>query len=153
MWICAVSLACLVGFLGFPAWTEKHDGEAAEEAVGTSLKRVAVIDLPGPVGRRFDCLTIDHDDGYLFSAHLDAGLLYVIDLRTNAVVKTITGFPGIEGVAYVPELKKLSTADKPDGIAYAGPFQKAYVSNERGKAETVVDVREDRIVKILSFNS
>jgi DNA-binding beta-propeller fold protein YncE len=176
-WICAVILACLVGFLGYMAWTEKNDGEAPEEAVGTSLKRVAVIDLPGPAGRRFDYLTIDYDDGYLFSAHLLAGLLYVIDLRTNAVVKTITGFPGIEGVAYVPELKKLytsnwyenkigivdltkmavikklPTADKPDGIAYAGPFQKAYVSNERSKAETVVDVREDRIVKILNFKS
>jgi DNA-binding beta-propeller fold protein YncE len=161
VWIRAVILACLVGFLGYLARTERNDGEAAEEAVATSLKRVAVVELPGPVGRRFDYLAIDYDDEYLFSAHLGAGLLYVIDLRTNAVVKTITGVPGIEGLVYVPELrkvytsnwyenkigivdltkmaviKKLPTAEKPDGIAYAGPFQKAYVSNERGRAETV----------------
>ena len=149
----------------------------AGELAGTTLKRAAVIDLPGPPGRRFDYLTIDYDDHYLFSAHLGAGLLYVIDLHTNTVVKTVTGVPGIEGVAYIPEgkkvytsnwyenkigivdltrlavIKKLPTADKPDGIAYAGPFHKAYVSAERGKAEVVVDVREDRIVKTLYFDS
>lgn len=47
VWIGAVILACLVGFLGYLAWTEKKDREAPEEAIGTSLKRVAVIDLPG----------------------------------------------------------------------------------------------------------
>src|SRR5882672_7962480 len=149
----------------------------AGELAGTTLKRAAVIDLPGPPGRRFDYLTIDYDDHYLFSAHLGAGLLYVIDLHTNTVVKTVPGVPGIEGVAYIPEgkkvytsnwyenkigivdltrlavIKKLPTADKPDGIAYAGPFHKAYVSAERGKAEVVVDVREDRIVKALYFDS
>ena len=149
----------------------------AGELAGITLKRAAVIDLPGPPGRRFDYLTIDYDDHYLFSAHLGAGLLYVIDLHTNTVVKTVTGVPGIEGVAYIPEgkkvytsnwyenkigivdltrlavIKKLPTADKPDGIAYAGPFHKAYVSAERGKAEVVVDVREDRIVKTLYFDS
>jgi DNA-binding beta-propeller fold protein YncE len=173
----AVFLTCLVVLLGYLASTPKGDGEAAGMPAGASLERAAMIDLPGPAGQRFDYLTIDYDDHYLFSAHLAAGLLYVIDLRTNAVVKTITGVPGIEGVAYAPELKKLytsnwyenkigvvdvaqmvvvkklPTADKPDGIAYAGPFQKAYVSNERGKAETVVDVREDRIVKVLTFQS
>ena len=149
----------------------------AGELAGTTLKRAAVIDLPGPPGRRFDYLTIDYDDHYLFSAHLGAGLLYVIDLHTNTLVKTVTGVPGIEGVAYISEgkkvytsnwyenkigivdltrlavIKKLPTADKPDGIAYAGPFHKAYVSAERGKAEVVVDVREDRIVKTLYFDS
>ena len=149
----------------------------AGDLVGTTLTRAAVIDLPGPPGRRFDYLTIDYDDQYLFSAHLGAGFLYVIDLRTNAVVKTITGVPGIEGVAYISEgkkvytsnwyenkvgivdltrmavIKKLPTADKPDGIAYAGPFHKVYVSAERGKAEAVVDVRQDRIVKTLYFDS
>jgi DNA-binding beta-propeller fold protein YncE len=159
------------------AGPDRGAGSAGESQVGTTLKRVAVIDLPGPLGRRFDYLTIDYDDHYLFSAHLGAGLLYVIDLRTNAVVKTISGVPGIEGVAYIPEgrkvytsnwyenkigivdltrmavVNKLPTADKPDGIAYAGPFHKAYVSDERGKAEAVVDVGEDRIVKTLKFDS
>ena len=29
-----------------------------------TLKEVAKFDLPGPVGKRFDYLTIDTDDGY-----------------------------------------------------------------------------------------
>ena len=150
---------------------------AAELKSGATLKRIAVIDLPGPPGRRFDYLAIDGEGRYLFSAHLAAGLLYVIDLRTNTVVKSIPDVPGIEGVAYVAELrkvyttdfwerkigvidlremrvvKKLPTEDKPDGITYAPAFQKAYVSNERAKAESVIDVREDKIVKVLRFDS
>jgi hypothetical protein len=80
-----------------------------EPQVGPTLQRAAVVDLPGPPGRRFDYLAIDYDDHYLLSAHLGAGLLYVIDLRTNAVVKTIPGVPGIEGLAYIPEGRKVYT--------------------------------------------
>jgi len=85
-------VACVVG-----AGPGRGAGSAGEPQVGTILKRAAVIDLPGPPGRRFDYLTIDDDDHYLFSAHLGAGLLYVIDLRTNVVVKTITGVPRYRG--------------------------------------------------------
>jgi DNA-binding beta-propeller fold protein YncE len=142
-----------------------------------SLKKVAAFDLPGPPGKRFDYLTIDPDDHYLISAHLAAGQTYVIDLRTNKVVATVTDTPGAEGVEYVPELKKFYTSNagdntigvvdmrqmkvvkklrterKPDGSAYAAPFHKLYVSDERGKAEAVVDVTRDEIVKTLRFNS
>ena len=144
---------------------------------GSTLKQVATIDLPGPAGKRFDYLTIDYDDGYLLSAHLGAGLLYVIDLKTNKVVKTIPDVPGVEGVEYVPELKKVYTSDwhekkigvidlrqgkviaklpaqqKPDGSAYAPPFHKLYVSDERAKTEIVVDVQTDKVVNTLSFKS
>src|SRR5262252_2391358 len=129
-----------------------------------TLKKVAEYDLPGPTGKRFDYLTIDAGDHYLISAHLAAKQTYVIDLRTNKVVATVTDTPGAEGVEYVPELKKaytsnaydntigvvdmkqmkvikkLPTAAKPDGSAYAEPFHKLYVSDERGKAEAIVDV-------------
>lgn len=37
---------------------------------GQALKKIAVIDLPGPKGERFDYLTVDEDDHYLLSAHL-----------------------------------------------------------------------------------
>jgi DNA-binding beta-propeller fold protein YncE len=156
---------------------QQGSAPSAQPPGGTTLKRVAVIDLPGPPGQRFDYLAIDYDDHYLFSAHLGAGLLYVIDLRTHSLVKAISGVPGIEGVAYIPGhrkvytsnwyenkvgvvdlgqmavVKKLPTAEKPDGIAYAAPFHKAYVSDEREKAEAIIDVREDRIVKTLQFDS
>src|SRR5258707_3890346 len=142
-----------------------------------TLKKVTEFDLPGPAGKRFDYLTIAADDHYLLSAHLAAGQMYVIDLRTNKMVATVVDTPGAEGVEYVPELqkaytsneydntigvvdlrqmkviKKIPTAAKPDGSAYAAPFHKLYVSDERGKAEAVVDVRTDTIVKTLRFDS
>ena len=142
-----------------------------------TLKKVTEFDLPGPPGKRFDYLTIDPDDHYLLSAHLAAGQMYVIDLRTNKVVATVTDTPGAEGVEYVAELKKaytsnaydntigvvdlkqmkvirkIPTESKPDGSTYAAPFHKLYVSDERGKAEAIVDVRTDALVKTLHFKS
>jgi YVTN family beta-propeller protein len=158
-------------------WLGAAPGIAQTATAGPSLRKVAEFELPGPPGKRFDYLTIDEDDNYLLAAHLAAGLLHVIDLRTNAVVKTVPGVPGVEGVIYIPEGKKVYTANsgdntigvidlaqmavvkrlpteaKPDGIAYAAPFHKAYVSNERAKAESVIDVKTDTIVKVLRFDS
>ncbi|HYL77532.1 MAG TPA: hypothetical protein VEU96_25180 [Bryobacteraceae bacterium] len=146
-------------------------------APAQTLKKIASFDLPGPAGKRFDYLTIDYDDHYLLSAHLAAGLLYVIDLRTNKLVKAVPDVPGVEGVEYVPGLKKVYTSDsgdnkigvvdlktmtvikklptesKPDGSAYAEPFHKLYVSDERGKAEAIIDVNKDEIIKTLKFDS
>lgn len=144
---------------------------------GMTLRQVATIDLPGPPGKRFDYLTTDDEDQYLLSAHLAAGLLYVIDMKTNRLVKAIPDVPGVEGVEFVPDMKKVYTSDwyenkigvvdlrqmkvirkipteeKPDGSAYAAPFHKLYVSDERGKAEAVIDVRTDTVVKTLHFDS
>jgi len=146
-------------------------------ADGQTLKKVAEIDLPGAAGKRFDYLTIDYSHGYLLSAHLAANTLYVIDLKSNKLVKAIPDVPGIEGVEYAPDVnkvytsnwhenkigvvaldqmqvvKKLPTEAKPDGSTYADPFHKLYVSDERGHAVAVVDVREDKIVKTIHFES
>src|SRR5215831_3950952 len=145
-------------------WVVASRGLAQPPVGGPSLRQIAAFKLPGPPGKRFDYLTLDEDDHYLLSAHLGAGLLHVIDLRTNTVVRTVSGVPGVEGVAYISEGRKVYTANwgenkigvvdlasmavvkrmptetKPDGIAYAAPFHKAYVSNERAKAESVIDV-------------
>src|ERR1700726_1594874 len=142
-----------------------------------TLKKITAFDLPGPAGKRFDYLTIDEDDHYLISAHLAAEQTYVIDLRTNRIAAVVTDTPGVEGVEYVPELKKfytsnahdntigvvdlkqmkvikkLKTEAKPDGSAYAAPFHKLYVSDERGKAEAIVDVQKDEIINTLHFDS
>lgn len=150
---------------------------AAACALGQHLKKVAAFDLPGPPGKRFDYLTIDYSHHYLLSAHLAAGNLYVIDLKTNQVLHSIPDVPGVEGVEYAPDvnkaytsdwleskigvvslesmkvIKKLPTEAKPDGSTYAEPFHKVYVSDERGKAEAIVDVKEDRIIKTLHFES
>src|SRR5487761_210792 len=83
----------------------------AGAAIAAVLKPIATIDLPGPKGKRFDYLTIDYPDHYLLSAHLAAGLLYVIDLHTNKLVKAIPDVPGVEGVTFVPDLDKVYTSD------------------------------------------
>jgi DNA-binding beta-propeller fold protein YncE len=146
-------------------------------ALPQALRKVASIDLPGPTGQRFDYLAIDEEDHYVLSAHLGPGLLYVVDTKTNKVVNTIHGLPGITGLEYVPGfhkvytsnwgeekvgvvdlraksvIKRLPTESKPNGIAYAEPFGKVYVVNTLGKAVSVVDVNKDEIVKVLRFNS
>src|SRR5437764_10625855 len=76
-----------------------------------TLKKAGVIDLPGPKGQRFDYLTTDDEDRYLLSAHLGPGILYVIDLRTEKLVKAIPGVPGITGLEYVPGLRKIYTSN------------------------------------------
>src|SRR5882762_6018212 len=142
-----------------------------------SLTKVAVIEVPGPKGERFDYLAIDAEDHYLLSGHLGPGILYVVDMRTNRLVKAIPGLPGITGLEYVPGLhkvytsnwgeekigvvdvrtmsviKRLPTESKPNGIAYAEPFRKVYVANTLGKAVSVIDVDKDEIVKVLRFDS
>jgi DNA-binding beta-propeller fold protein YncE len=142
-----------------------------------TLKQVAAIDLPGPKGQRFDYLTMDDEDHFLLSAHLGPGILYVIDVRTNQLVKAIPGVPGITGLEYVPGLRKvytsdwgeekigvvdlhsmnvvkrLATAAKPNGSTYAPPFRKVYVADTLGKAVAIVDVDKDEIVKTLEFKS
>src|SRR5712672_2497332 len=129
-----------------------------------TLRQIATIDLPGPRGERFDYLTMDDEDHYLLSAHLGPGILYVIDVRTDKLVKAIPGVPGITGVEYVTGLRKvytsdwgeekiavvdlrsmsvikrLATAAKPNGSTYATPFHKLYVSDTLGKAVAIIDV-------------
>ena len=145
--------------------------------LGQTLKKVGVIDLPGPKGERFDYLTMDDEDHYLLSAQLGPGILYVIDVRTNRLVKAISGVPGITGLEYVPGLRKvytsnwgenkigvvdlgsmsvvkrLPTAEKPNGSVYAAPFRKVYVSDTNGKAVAIVSVDKDEIIKSLKFDS
>src|SRR5215468_2028192 len=152
-------------------------GLVSSDAQGQTLKQVAKFDLPGPVGKRFDYLTVDDEDHFLLSAHLGPGILYVIDMRSNQVVKAIPGLPGITGLEFVPGTRKVYTSDwgeekigivdlhsmsvlkrlpteaKPNGSTYAAAFHKMYVANTLGKAVTVVDTDEDEIVKILKFES
>ena len=146
-------------------------------AEAQTLKKVASIDLPGPKGQRFDYLTMDDEDHWLLSAHLGPGILYVIDVRTNKLVKAIPGVPGITGVEYVPEfrkvytsdwgeekigvvdlqsmtvVKRLATAAKPNGSTYAAAFHKLYVADTLGKAVAIVDVQKDEITKTITFKS
>src|SRR5213079_2892050 len=104
-------VVALLAAIGVGVWTPIGRGTARAAADRPALRQVAAFELPGPPGKRFDYLTIDDDDNYLLSAHLGAGLLHVIDLRTNAVVKTVRDVPGVEGVAYIADGKKVYTAN------------------------------------------
>lgn len=150
---------------------------AARPATRHTLKLVKTINLPGPRGKRFDYLIVDPDSHRLFSSHLGAGVINVIDTRTDRLIKTIPHTPGVEGVMPAPDLgklyasdwlenkiavidlhtlrimKKIPTAAKPDGIAYAEPFHKIYVSDERGKVEAVIDAKRDVQIKEIHFPS
>jgi len=184
-----VSLILLFGLATFLVVADNHKAPSlwqrwknsgtvsAAKNDNSLLRQIGSIDVPGPKGKRFDYLTIDPENHLLFSTHLGAGLLYVIDLNSNKVVKTFEGLPGIEGVelasdvgkAYTSDwqenkigvidlremklIKKLPTESKPDGIAYAAPFHKVYVSDERARAEAVVDVTKDEVITTLHFAS
>src|SRR5438445_12754070 len=98
-----LGLIAMAGTLGLSA-----------KSVAPTLKKVTECDLPWPAGKRFDYLTITPDDHYLLSAHLAAGQMYVIDVKTNKVLATVADTPGAEGVEYVPELKKAYTSNAYD---------------------------------------
>ena len=104
---------------------------SAHEGPSSLLQQVGTIDVPGPKGKRFDYLTIDSSRHLLFSTHLGAGLLYAIDLRTNKVVKTFEGLPGIEGVEIAPDVNK------------------AYTSNWQENKIGVIDLQQMKLVKKL----
>jgi len=166
-------LACAIVYRGLPGEVSAQTPSSTAEP----LRQIASIDLPGPLGKRFDYLTIDYTDHYLLSNHLAAAILYVIDTRTNKLIKAVPDVPGAEGVIAIPELHraytadwyenkvavidlvamkviaKLPTKDKPDGIAFAAPFHKLYVSDERGHAETVIDVNSNTVINTLIFDS
>jgi DNA-binding beta-propeller fold protein YncE len=191
VWNKKTAILCLVTLLAagaiYLSIREERDNDDDEQRDDTAMAATAeapqllrpagFIEIPGPKGQRFDYLTIDYSKHYLFSTHLGAGLLHVIDLNTNQVLKTIPDMPGIEGVEIAPDvkkiytsnwheneiavldldslrvLKKLPTESKPDGIAYAEPLHKIYVSDERAKAEAVVDTTKDAVIKTLHFDS
>jgi DNA-binding beta-propeller fold protein YncE len=155
----------------------RHENIDSSYQSKATLKKIAFIDLPGEKGKRFDYLTIDYKHNYLLSAHLAADVSYIIDIKSNKLVKMIKDTPGAEGIEYVPELNKVYTSNrtdhtigvidmnkmevikkipaknKPDGSAYAAPFQKLYVSDELAKALIVVDVNKDEVLRLIQFES
>lgn len=146
-------------------------------AHGATLKKLTAIDLHGPRGKHFDHLAMDYDDHYLLSAQTGAGILYVIDVRRNAVVAAIPGLPGITVPVLVPEMKKvyacdwgenkiavvdlkqmkvvkrLASSEKPNGGTYAKPFGRVYISDTLGRKVQAIDARTNAPLKTLRFTS
>jgi DNA-binding beta-propeller fold protein YncE len=127
------------------------------------------VPLPGGT-RRFDYQSLDPETGRLYVAHMNAGRLVVFDTRTDRLVTSLPGFPGVTGVLAVPSLKKVYAAVTgrhelvvldaptlrvrarledirfPDGVAYATEAAKIFVSDEYGQRDIVVDAQRDRIL-------
>jgi DNA-binding beta-propeller fold protein YncE len=133
------------------------------------LKTVAEIPVPGPAVR-FDYQSLDTTTDRLYVAHMDAGTLLIVDVKTQRVVADLGGFSEVHGVWAVPELGRLyasvtgrqqvvvvdmrndsvlariSGIDYPDGIAYAPNVRRIFVSDEHGGADAVIDVYADTLV-------
>jgi YVTN family beta-propeller protein len=91
-------------------------------AVSPSLVLQEKIPL-GEVKGRIDHLSIDVTHQRLFVADLGNDSVGVVDLRTSAVTRTLSGFDEPQGLAYAPSTDTLYVASGGDGTlrAFHGP--------------------------------
>jgi hypothetical protein len=142
----------------------------ASAGSGLPLQAVARVPLSGPAVR-FDYASIDPSTDRLWVAHMDAGQLLAVDLRTRRIVRTIPA-PGVHGVLAVPALgrvyasatdaRQVLTIDArsgkilaaapagryPDGLAYDPVERHVFVSDESGGVETVINTAGHRLATI-----
>jgi DNA-binding beta-propeller fold protein YncE len=126
--------------------------------------------LSGP-SVRFDYTSLDPGANKLYIAHMDAGQLLVLDVRSRRVVRTIAA-PGVHGVIAVPQLRRVYASatdarevltldsrtgkviarapagEYPDGLAYDAVERHVFVSDESGGVETVLNAGGHRIATI-----
>src|SRR5689334_3444432 len=81
------------------------------------LKFAQTIPLPGVEGR-MDHLTVDVKSKQLFIAALANNTLEVVDLAQGKRVRSIPGFKEPQGIAFVPDLNRIFTADGGDGMVW-----------------------------------
>ena len=140
------------------------NGPAVGQASSTPKWRVlADVPLPGKPAR-FDYQSFDPTVGLLWIAHMGAGEVLAFDVRARRVVARVRNMTGVTGIRVVPGLQRvfasLSAAHQvavldshdgrmltrvpagrfPDGLAYAPPATKLFVSDEYGRQEVVIDV-------------
>lgn len=126
------------------------------------LHQLGQLDLPG-AAVRFDYMSLDAGAGLLWVAHMGAGAVIEIDIRTHRVVRTIADLPDVHGVLAVPQrhrifatatgrnqlatidsesgtiLRTSPTGDYPDGLAYDPRRGAVWTTDQRAGTETVVD--------------
>ena len=124
---------------------------------------VADVPLPGKPAR-FDYQSFDSTTGILWISHMGAGEVLAFDVRARQLAARVPEMPGVTGVRVVPGLGRvfasLSAAHQvamldsrdgrvlgripggrfPDGLAYAPPAKKLFVSDEFGRQEIVIGV-------------
>lgn len=143
---------------------------AVAQKPAAPLVEVADVPLTGPAVR-FDYQSLDAEHGRLYIAHMNADQLVVFDTQRRKVVATLDGFKRVHGVIAVPQISRIfasATGDHrvnfvdmnslktiatpgpiqyPDGLAYAPPSQRLFVSDEHGGVDVVIDVRTNNILK------
>ena len=149
-------------------------GSPAATAGGLPLQPVADVPLGGNA-TRLDYESYDLSRHLLFIAHLGDSAVIVFDTQTQRVVTRIAGVSKVHGVLAIPELGTVyasatgtneviaidATSLKitarmpggvyPDGMAYAPPVHKLYVSDEHGGTDTVIDVKTNTRVATIAL--
>ena len=163
--------ALLAALLGAPA-----PPQASQAPSRTPVLR-AVADLPLPgAAVRFDYQSLDLRSDRLYIAHMSAGEIVVVNVKSRRVEATIRGLPGVTGVWAVPALGRVYASVSglhhvavidagtlkvtgrignigfPDGIAYAPDQQKIYVSDASGGGELVIDARTGRVARTIPLD-
>lgn len=146
----------------------------AAGSLDRALVPVTKISLPGGA-TRLDYQSIDSARRLLFIAHLGDGVVDVIDLRTNAVRAVIPGIDRVHGVLAIPSLGRVYASATgtnevvaidegtlritarapagvyPDGLAFANPEHKLYISDERGRTVTAIDIHTNQRVATIEL--
>jgi YVTN family beta-propeller protein len=142
---------------------------AAREMSSSPLPLRTIADIPLAGGSsRLDYESLDQRAGLLFIAHLGAGMVSVLDTRSNRIVANIPHVAGVHGVLAVPALGRVYASatdddqvavidernrrvvaripggDYPDGLAYDPVAHTVFVSDESGGTDTVIDTRTNR---------
>jgi DNA-binding beta-propeller fold protein YncE len=128
----------------------------------SGLRVVGTVTLPGPTNR-FDYQSFDGSRRRLYINHMNAGHLLAFDVDSQRVTHDVGNLPRATGVWAVPDhnelyvaaagahavvaldertMKEVARVDGirfPDGIAYAAPVHKVFVSDESGEADVVID--------------
>lgn len=140
------------------------------------LELVADVPLTGNPSR-LDYQSFDAQSGRLYIAHLGDDMLTVFDVKLQKVIGDVQDLKRVHGVIAVPELHRIYASatgtnevavindqtlkviarvpagDYPDGLAYARKEKKLYVSDLRGKTDTVVDVLTNKVVTTIQMGA
>ncbi len=136
----------------------------------------SVNDLPlSGRATRFDYQSFDQQSGRLYIAHLGDDMMTVFDTNAERVIGDVKDLKHVHGVLAVPELHRVYASatgtnelaviddqalqtvarapagEYPDGIAYASKSMKLYVSDLRGKSDTVIDARTNQRIATIAL--
>jgi len=153
-------------------------GPGCAEAQRSKLPLQLVADVPlTGNATRLDYQSPDAQTGRLYIAHLGDDMVTVFDTKTQKIVGDVKDLKRVHGVVAVPELHRIYASatgtnelaviddqtlqviarvpagDYPDGIAYASKEKKLYVSDLRGKSETIIDAVTNKPVVTIALNA